>query len=146
MCRSPYGHYRALLTFPIVGSVGLSTDTGRPAEAQAIAAAARRKIDLSRHRATAIDDFAVADGDLFLIMEDRHWTPTRDWIGMRHAADIQIALLGYWAAPKRPLIYDPFSLSDAYFDSCYDTIDSAIENLLAEYRAARPDLFSNRIA
>lgn len=141
VCRSPYGHRRAQQEFARVASMGLSTDTGRPADPQAIRAAARRQIDLDTHRATSSADFAVLPGDLFLIMEDRHLKPIQAYLLERAVPGVAVALLGLWARPRRPLIYDPMDLSDLYFDACYATIDSAVAGLLAEFRAARPEAF-----
>jgi protein-tyrosine phosphatase len=31
-----------------------------------------------------------------------------------------------WASPERPHLEDPYGLSDAYFDTCFDVIDSAL--------------------
>jgi hypothetical protein len=41
----------------------------------------------------------------------------------------QVSLLGLWSSPHRPLIFDPYSLHDQYYQTCYTVIDSAIATL-----------------
>ena len=92
-----------------------------------------------RHETTAIEDFQALDSDLFLVMEDRHIAPLRAALNNQLAAPPKIARLGLWAQPKRPLIYDPIDRGVAYFETCYGIMDSAIDQLMAHYGAARPE-------
>ena len=76
----------------------------------------------------------IREKDLLLVMEVRQ-ARSLEKLARDHRA--QIALLGFWAEPKRPHIHDPMTLSTAYFRSCYLTIDSAVRRLAAEYRCKR---------
>ena len=74
------------------------------------------------------------DGDLLIVMEDRHI----DWLG-RHTIepDFQVCLLGLWCRPRFALLYDPYDHPRAYFESCFDRVDRAVVNLLQERRSAQ---------
>jgi protein-tyrosine phosphatase len=42
----------------------------------------------------------------------------------------QVTLLGLWCSTPRPVLADPYGLSDAYFDTCFGCIDEAVETLV----------------
>jgi hypothetical protein len=42
----------------------------------------------------------------------------------------QATLLGLWATPPRPHLEDPYGLCAAYFDTCFEVIDSAVERIV----------------
>jgi protein-tyrosine phosphatase len=125
ICRSAYADRKAASLGLPTASYGLATSTGSPANEVATRVAARRGIDLSCHSATDVTDFAGQPGDLLLAMEPRQGTT------MLARTDIvgQLTLLGLWASPRRPHIHDPFSLDEAYFETCFDIIDSAIDGI-----------------
>jgi len=134
VCRSPYGHLLAEEAGLPCASFGLSTTTGAPAYPAAVQTATRLGRDLNAHRATDWGDFDLRDGDLLLAMEVRQ----AHALAARTAGrDVQIALLGFWADPARPHIHDPMTLSDAYFETCYRVIDSAVARLGRELLSAR---------
>ncbi|MFT6915429.1 MAG: protein-tyrosine phosphatase [Motiliproteus sp.] len=136
ICRSPYGHFLAQTKLPgSVVSIGYATTTGVPANDCARAVAMARGTSLEQHKATDLSDFSVLDGDLFLVMEDRHITKIESTVAKK---DTQITLLGLWATPKMPLIYDPHHLSEAYFNSCYQVIESAVEEVVKHFNRKRP--------
>ena len=113
-------------------SIGLSTSTGAAAFETAIATADEFAVDLRAHRATDLTDYSYQPGDLLLIMETRHALRLRD----RGIPAEAIALLGYWASPRRIHLHDPYTLSDAWFRSCFTLIQSAVIDLAHEARAA----------
>ena len=127
VCRSPYGELRARSFTPQVASFGLATTTGQPANPVALEVARERGVDLSDHRVTAVEDFDARDGDLFLIMEDRHIAPLETAMAGRLSGPPMTAMLGFWAQPRRALIYDPMDRGAAYFETCYSIMDSAID-------------------
>ena len=135
ICRSAYGHRIALEHGMNVASLGLSTSTGGSSPAEAIAASARAGVDLSVHRSTDWKDFKVESGDLFLVMEVRQAHELRRRLGPRD--DVQICLLGMWCQPRMPHLHDPFTLSDAYFDSCFARVTQAVGRLAADLPNAR---------
>lgn len=127
ICRSAFAHHEALQYGLNVASLGLSTSTGGRSPAQAIASAARARVDLQTHRATSWPDFAVQSGDLFLVMEVRQAHEMRQRLGNRN--DVQVCLLGMWCRPVMPHLHDPYTLGDAYFDKCFERIRQAVGNL-----------------
>ena len=132
ICRSPFAHYLAQAidhNLPI-NSFGLATTTGSPANSTAIDVAAGYGLDLSCHRAIDITDFKIEDGDLLIVMEDRHIARL---CGHLNELDVQICLLGLWCRPRFALLYDPFDCHRDYFVSCFDRIERAVNNLLNEY-------------
>tara|TARA_R110001583_G_scaffold143203_1_gene295309 strand:- start:18775 stop:19338 length:564 start_codon:yes stop_codon:yes gene_type:complete len=135
ICRSPYGHYLAQIKLPgSVVSIGYATTTGVPANDCARFVAKARGTPLEQHTATDLSDFTVLDGDLFLVMEDRHIAKIESVVAQK---DTQITLLGLWAEPKMPLIYDPHKLSEAYFNSCYQVIESAVDEVVKRFNQSR---------
>ncbi len=135
ICRSAYAHHEALKYGLNVASLGLSTNTGGRSPAPALAAAGRCGLDLRGHRATDWKDFKPQAGDLFLVMEVRQAHELRRRLGGR--ADVQIGLLGMWCAPPMPHLHDPYTLSDAYFDRCFQRVGQAVHRLSADLPQAR---------
>lgn len=127
ICRSAHAHQVAETFNLNVASLGLSTSTGSRSPKQAIEAASRCGMDLARHRATGWKDFTVESGDLFLVMEVRQAHEVRRRLGER--SDVQICLLGMWCEPPMPHLHDPFTLGDAYFDTCFRRVSLAIRKL-----------------
>jgi len=129
ICRSPFAHYfaRNLIDSLDVTSFGLATSTG--AEAYPVAAQTARSfsVDLSDHRTTDLQDFELRDGDLHLVMEYRHVQRLAPAI---EDMDAQICLLGLWCRPRFALIYDPHSLSEGYFRTCFERIAEATRRLV----------------
>jgi protein-tyrosine phosphatase len=129
ICRSAIGHQVALRHGLPVASFGLSTYTGGKSPDQAVAAAARRGVDLQAHRSLDWGDFKPQPGDLYLVMEVRQAHELRRRLGPRD--DVQVCLLGMWHKPALPHLHDPFTLSDAYFDTSFRRVEQATDNLAA---------------
>jgi len=129
ICRSAYAHYIAVKCGLPVASFGLSTHTGGASPAESVAAAGRRGIDMSAHRATDWGDFKVQPGDLLLVMEVRQAHELRRRLGPRK--DVQVCLLGMWCEPKFPHLHDPYTLSGDYFDTNFRRVDQAVRRLAA---------------
>ena len=131
ICRSPYAHWLALRKTDAVASLGLSTGTGMPAYDVAVEVAKISGVDLTPHRTTDWTDFDLRDGDLLLAMEMRHIRV----IEQRPVdCNIQIGLLGLWCRPRLPLLYDPHTLSPAYFATCYERIGRAVARVTDQFR------------
>lgn len=127
ICRSAYAQRVAARLGMPSASIGLSTCTGATSPDAARNAARRAGEDLSGHRATDLRDFTVLPGDLLLAMEPGHARELTRRFGNR--SDVQIALLGMWCAPPTPHLHDPYTLSDAYFDTCFARIREATHAL-----------------
>ena len=125
ICRSPFGHHLAqkMLTEIPVCSMGLGTTSGLPADSLARDVAGDFGVDLSLHKTTALSDFAIEPGDLYLVMEDRHLKILEPLIAGR---DVQVALLGLWCRPPLALLYDPHRLTRSYFETCFRRIQQAV--------------------
>jgi protein-tyrosine phosphatase len=108
----------------------LSTTTGAPAFHTAIEMAPQFGLDLSGHAATDLKDYAFHTADLLLVMEIRHAKRLLA-AGIPPAS---IAFLGHWATPHRIHLHDPHLLSDAYFQTCFTLIHSAVRGLVADMR------------
>lgn len=127
ICRSAYAHQIAARAGLPAASLGLSTSSGARSPEQALAAAARRQVDMTAHRALDWRDFEPQSGDLYLVMEVRQAHELRRRLGDRQ--DVQICLLGMWCKPAMPHLHDPFTLSDAYFDTAFSRVEQAIYEL-----------------
>jgi protein-tyrosine phosphatase len=134
ICRSPYAERRGATYGLPTASLGLSAETGAPADPSALAVAARRAIDLAEHRACAAEDFEFHSGDLLIVMEPRQ---AREMSRCLPTAPCQLTLLGLWSRPRRPHIHDPHRLCEAYWEQCFDVIDSAVR-AIAERTHLRP--------
>lgn len=128
ICRSPFADVLARKYTNKSISFGYATTTGVNAnETAQIVAKSKFGIDLSTHKATDMKDFVFQDGDLLIVMEDRHLEKITI---PSTTKSIQMTLLGIWANQPKALIYDPFSHSKEYFESCFYVIKSAVENII----------------
>ncbi len=128
ICRSPFGHHMAqkLIANVPICSLGLGAGSGHPADSLATEVAQDFGVDLLPHKTTALDDFVIETGDLFLVMEDRH---LRALAPSLVGHDVQVALLGLWCRPPLALLYDPHRLTRSYFKTCFHRITQAVEAL-----------------
>ena len=136
ICRSPFAKYVALAqnsTLP-VESFGLATSTGAVANPMALNVARDFGFEMGDHRATDITDFTVCEGDLLIVMEDRHITWLQPHLDHQ---DTQVCLLGLWCRPRFALLYDPINQSRNYFSSCFDRIDRATRQLVQDSQGFR---------
>ncbi len=121
ICRSAYADARARLAGLASASFGLAARDGDRANPAAVERAAARGVDLSAHRAASASAALLRPGDLVVAMEP---------VQLRGLASIApsapATLLGLWARPPRPHLEDPYGLSLAYFDTCFDVIDGAV--------------------
>lgn len=128
--RSAFAHAVAASQGVRVASIGLATTTGVPAFEKAISTASIYGFDLGSHLATDFKDYCYREGDLLLVMEIRH---AHNLIALGIPRDA-IALLGHWSRPHRVHIHDPYEHTEAYFQTCFAIIQSAVTNLTKELR------------
>lgn len=126
ICRSPYAEYRAQQLGARADSFGISPTSGAPANSIAIAVATRRGIELAPHRAKTQEDIDIVESDLILAMEPRQVRLLTAVSAFRVA---QISLLGLFGNSVRPFIADPWGRTEEYFETCFTTIDTSIENI-----------------
>ncbi|NKB19889.1 MAG: phosphotyrosine protein phosphatase [Alphaproteobacteria bacterium] len=131
ICRSPFAHrlYEKMEDRIPVVSFGLSTSTGAPADEMATLVARKFDVELREHKATDVDEFSILDGDLLLVMEDRHIRALHTLVANK---DVQMALLGLWSRPRFALLYDPYKLTADYYATCFGRIANAIIRLREE--------------
>ena len=137
--RSPYAQAQSVKRgFPAV-SFGIAATDGSPAETQALENARRRGVDLSQHRATNLGRYRPRQQDLVLCYETAQAEHLEAYVADGAAAGTaaQVSLMGLWSLPRRPLIFDPYGLHDRYYQTCYATIDSALEHVLISIAGGR---------
>jgi protein-tyrosine phosphatase len=136
ICRSPY----AARSFSKlceknnrrdieVLSAGLETKPGKAADPGALAAAARRGVDLSEHRTVPASSELLDRADLIVIMDERQRALLRQRKPkiMENTLFLGALLLGQ----GYPLtIEDPYGQGADIYDRCFDKIDGALEILL----------------
>lgn len=131
ICRSAYAAAKATsLGLPSV-SAGLEAPLGAPANEKARRHAASRAISLDAHRTRKLEELTLNSEDLVVCMEPSQVVAVEK---ARAGRGFQLTLLGFWARPRRPLIFDPYGLSDAPWETCLDVIDDSIERMAAELR------------
>lgn len=136
ICRSPYAERRAASHGLPTVSFGLSADCGAPADPSACRIAAHRGIELSQHCARDAASFEFRSGDLLVVMEPRQ---ARSISAHFPSASCQLTLLGLWSRPPRPHIHDPHRLTEAYWERCFDVIDSAVQSIAERVRPSPPN-------
>lgn len=125
ICRSPYAELKARSLGRAATSFGLAADGRSPAHAVASRIAVRHGLDLSTHRCRASSAWEPRSGDLLAAMEPSHAAALQRYL---HPG-VQLTLLGAWSKPTRPYIQDPHGLSEEYFETCFDCIDSGVTEL-----------------
>lgn len=125
VCRSRYAEARARALGFEAGSFGLRADGRSPPDAAAVLAARRRGIELLPRASRRAHDVRPTSGDLLVAMEPHQARALR-----RAHPRSQVTLLGLWCSTPRPVLADPYGLSEAYFDTCFGCIDEAVETLV----------------
>ena len=134
ICRSSFADHLARSLGTASASFGLATTTGTSADPTAIKISRQFGVNLTPHRVTDIKDFQFQPGDLLLAMEIRQ---ARKLAHSSLPADVHVGLLGNWGKPRRFHLHDPFSLSENYFVTCFQVIDTAVKELCREYAEAQ---------
>ncbi|HZJ55802.1 MAG TPA: hypothetical protein VFD38_16795 [Myxococcaceae bacterium] len=134
VCRSRYAEARARALGVEAGSFGLSADGRSPPDAVAVSAARRRGIELLPRSSRRAEDVRPTAGDLLVAMEPHQARALR-----RAHPRAQVTLLGLWCRSPRPVLADPYGLSDAYFDTCFGCIDEAVEALIGTVERRRAE-------
>jgi protein-tyrosine phosphatase len=133
ICRSAFADVVARAAGLNVASFGLSTSTGKPAHASAVAAASRRGHDMTKHRTTRVEEYTPMPGDLLLAMEVRH---LHKMARNERIAAVPRSLLGLWVRPAMPHLHDPYELHPAYMENCLRRIETAIPALVRAFPRA----------
>jgi protein-tyrosine phosphatase len=134
VCRSRYAEARARALGAAAGSFGLSADGRSPPDDAAVRAARRRGLELLPRASRRAQDVRPMAGDLLVAMEPHQARELR-----REHPRAQVTLLGLWCRSPRPVLADPYGLSDAYFDTCFACIDEAVATLVAQLEPRRAE-------
>lgn len=135
ICRSPFAAARAAALLPgvRVGSAGYAAVPGRRSPAAALGAAAATGVDLSAHRAQALDEALLGEADLVFVFDEDCWRS----LWTRHpSARPRLRRLADLAGA--PSIADPDGGAEAEFVACYALIERALRRA-AELRAPGAD-------
>jgi len=130
ICRSAYAEALAKSLGVESASCGLNTKVGLPADESAIQAAMLKAVDLKAHRTTPIQGLVPRKNDLFVVMEPWQAEQLQGEYGKAY----RCTLLGLWGLPVSPHIQDPYGMSDAYFDSCFNYIEKSVHEILSKVR------------
>jgi protein-tyrosine phosphatase len=132
ICRSPYAEARGRALGIACASFGLGAREGAGADLACGRTAWRRGLDLSTHRSKSIGALRLRPSDLLVAMEPAQ---AERLLSLTRGTGAQVTLLGLWCQPRRAHLEDPYGLSEAYFDTCFDCIDRAVTKL-AELKSA----------
>lgn len=145
ICRSPSAegvatyliHHRQLAGEVEVDSAGTHAyHFGQPPDARAIAAAARRGIDLSGLRARSIVAEDFVRFDRLLVMDEQNLKDLQDLAPARITARIE-PLLQYAPQLSERWVADPYYGGDAGFERMLNLIEHGIEGLLDAIASGR---------
>lgn len=134
ICRSPFAEAVARHFGAEATSFGLDTRPGLPANAAAIAAGKRFGISLEAHLTRQFNPELLSPEDLVVAMEPSH---VRSLSGLPIGAYRTMTLLGMWAWPPRPYLFDPYGMSDREFDRCFGVIHAATRSLVTILKMSR---------
>ncbi len=134
VCRSRYAEARARALGVEAVSFGLSADGISPPDSTAVEAARRRGLELLPRASRRARDVRPTSADLLVAMEPHQARALR-----RAHPRAQVTLLGLWCRSPRPVLADPYGLSDAYFDTCFACIDEAVAALVQTLERRRAD-------
>ena len=133
ICRSAYAEAVAQSQDIEAISCGIDTIDGAPANEDAIRAATIKGIDLRGHRTTPIASMTLRKGDLLIAMEP--WQA--EYLKQKLVKGSQCTLLGLWGAPVNPHIHDPFGNTTAYFNSCFNYIETAVYEVVRQIKKSK---------
>ncbi len=133
ICRSALAeqYFRSISPLP-TASIGLQTQTGKPAYEKIACEAQRLGVDMSSHRTLSIEDFQPAAGDVYVCMEPEHIDMLEQRLG-----DQPYLLLGLFGNPKRIYLHDPYMAHDTYIQWCARFIIQSLDNLHQALEARR---------
>lgn len=126
ICRSPYAEARARQMGLNATSAGLDTPGGELASPAAISSAAKRGVDLSKHRTQRLSQLVLRDTDIILVMEPAQ---VAEVVAATGIPVDRVLLNGALSDPPRPYLQDPYGRSEHYFNRCYELIDAGIARL-----------------
>ena len=131
ICRSPYAERRARVLGIPAASFGLEADGCSPPDRTAVRISRQRGLELNGHHARPTSEFSPGPEDLLVGMEPWHG---QRLLHLSIGSGAQVTLLGLWCRPPRPHIEDPYSLGERYYQTCFASMDDAIERIARRIR------------
>lgn len=130
ICRSPAAEslLSAQLSGLSVSSAGLGALVGNGVDPTMARILAEDGLDVSAHRARALQAWMTQRSDLILVMEQAHKTQIESTYP---AARGRVFRLGHYLDAD---IADPYREDEAFFRSTYDRIQLAVEQWVARIR------------
>ncbi|VAW54767.1 hypothetical protein MNBD_GAMMA06-588 [hydrothermal vent metagenome] len=125
ICRSAYAEVFARSLGMNAISCGINTRNDFPANADATKTAGVRGVDLSNHKTTPVMYVLFKKTDLIITMEPWQASSLVKNLKRKH----YVTLLGLWLPPLRPHVPDPYGLNAAYFNNCFDYIESSVNEI-----------------
>ena len=125
ICRSAYAEAVAKSLGIDAISCGLDTIEDAPANREAINTAKRLGFNLQEHRTTPIMYLILRKTDLLVSMEPWQGEFLKRHLVKKH----QSTLLGLWSRPILPYIQDPYGSKQPYFETCFNYIQSSVNEL-----------------
>jgi protein-tyrosine-phosphatase len=141
ICRSPFAERlaRARLDGCIVESAGVRATPDRPSPEGLVRLARAMGVDLGDRRSTRLDAAQVSKADLILAMDPDVYAQLA---AAFPEAVTKMTLLGLFAREPRPVIADPYVMSEAETRVVLEQIGDAVDGLSAWLRGearTRPD-------
>lgn len=135
ICRSPFAAElaRGRMVGRRVESAGFA-EPGRPAPAEAIAAARRWGVDLSNHVSRQLNARTVAAAALIVVMEPVQGRMLRSRFPIRPDSVLVLGDLDPLRIPRR-LIVDPWGKSEMEFVTCYARVRRCVDAFLSQTTA-----------
>lgn len=137
-CRSPMAEVQARQQADAggyaglgVGSAGTAADSGSAASEMAVRVAARRGLDLSKHRSTALTPEQISRSDLVITMTRQHLEMVS-----RLAPGTPVILATEFLPPGHPLhgrdVPDPFGSGLETYEATWEVLEECVDGLFEE--------------
>lgn len=143
ICRSPIAHgvvrerlqRHGLAQRVEIDSAGTHRyHLGSPPDERALAAAARRGIDISDLRARQVEPADFEAFDLLLAMDEQNLQALRDMAAPHHHGKIHL-FMEYAAAQRGTIVPDPYFGGPAGFEQVLDMAEEAADRLMQRWLA-----------
>ena len=137
-CRSPMAEVQARQQADAggyaglgLGSAGTAAANGSPASEMAVRVAARRGLDLSKHRSTALTPEQISRSDLVITMTRHHLEMVS-----RLAPGTPVILATEFLPPGHPLhgrdVPDPFGSGLETYEATWEVLEECVDGLFEE--------------
>jgi protein-tyrosine phosphatase len=127
ICRSPYAEFVARAHGLDAISCGTHTTADRPADATAIAEAARRGVDLQSHRTSRWQDVAIESGDVVIATQLRHAFSV---LPRARQLKCRVIMMSSLLLPEFSVIWDPYGREPQAYVRAFELIERAVGRIV----------------